>query len=178
MRKIMKNVLVATLVAGLCLSIMGVATAEEPTIGEITVSPEEPTRESEVTFTVDITGDNIEEVRLVYKECNDAFCHSKENISMTNESGTWTAITTLGWDDTTYCDCWPVIKFTNGTWREFDEYTKEFDILADTGNGDTNGGDTTNGDGDIGGGTPGFELILVMISIVVALSIYKRKKRN
>ena len=42
-------------------------------------------------------------------------------------------------------------------------------VSADDG-GD--GGDDT----DDSGGTPGFELILILVSIVVALSVYKRKR--
>ena len=179
MRKTMKNVLVATLVAGLCLSIVGIASAEEPTFDEIIVTPEEPTRQSEVTFTVDITGDDIEEVRLIYKECNDEFCHAKENISMAEDDGTWDATTTLEWDDTTYCDCWLVIK-SNGTWYDYETDNSTwttFTVVEGDDGTDGNGGNGGDGTDDTDGGTPGFELILVMISIIVALSIYKRKRK-
>jgi hypothetical protein len=59
MKETMKNVLVVTLIAGLFLPIVGIATADQPTVGEISISPEEPTRLSEVTFTVEITGNYI-----------------------------------------------------------------------------------------------------------------------
>ena len=173
MRKILKNTLVTMLVAGLCLSVVGMASAD-PTFDEITVSPEEPTVLSDVDFSVNITGDNIQEVRIEVEECvGSDFCYERQNVSMELEDGLWKATVTLEYDDVTVGHCWLVIK-DNGTWynyasNQLDQVT-DFDILPVE--DDDNGGDTT----DDTGGTPGFELILVMISLVVALFIYKRKR--
>ncbi len=174
MRKILKNALVLTLVTGLCLSFVGMVSATEPTFGDITVSPEEPTILSDVDFSVNVTGDNIQEVRIEVEECIGLdFCYAKQNVSMELEEGLWKATVTLEHDDATVGHCWLVIK-SNGTWYSFatsvspDYESTDFDIMPDEDNGD--------GDTDDTNGTPGFELILILVSIVVALSIYKRKR--
>jgi len=98
MRKILKNALVITLVTGLCLSFAGMVNATEPTFGEITVSPEEPTILSDVTFSVNITGDNIQEVRMEVEECVGLdFCYAKQNVSMELEEGLWEATVTTSY---------------------------------------------------------------------------------
>ena len=175
MREILKNALVVMLVTGFCLSFVGMATADEPTFGEITVLPEEPTRLSEVTFSVDVMGDNMEEVRINVRECNEEMCHADyQNVSMENTEGaTWEGNVTLEHEDTVYCECWLVIR-SNGTWYDFGTSVQVFNVSAGTGDDGTNG-NTTNGGGGTNG-TPGFELILMVISMVLALSIYKRKR--
>jgi len=181
MREILKNALVITLVTGLCLSFVGITAAEEPIFDYIVVSPEEPTRESEVSFSVDVTGDYIEEVYIKVQECVDPgtpdyFCHQGLlNVSLSNVSGNWEGTGTLQYDDSDEGHCWLVIK-SDGTWYDYknDNSTWTDFIIAegDDGSDGADGGDST----DDTGGTPGFELILVLISIVVALSIYKRKR--
>jgi hypothetical protein len=181
MKKSLKNSIVILLVAGLFFSITGIATAEEPTFGDITITPEEPTQLSDVKFSVNVTGEDIEEVRLEVEECiGPDFCYAKQNVSMELEDGLWEATVTLEHDDTTVGHSWLVIK-SNGTWYNFapsvsEEYeSTDFDILPADDGDDGDDGDGA-GDTDDTGGTPGFELILVLISIVVALSIYKRKR--
>jgi len=178
MKKTLKNTIVIMLVAGLFLSIVGIATAEEPTFGDITITPDEPTVLTDVKFSVNISGENITEVRLEVEECvGPDFCYEKQNASMELEEGLWEATVTLEHDDVTVGHCWLVIK-SNGTWYNFapsvsPEYeSTDFNILPGA-DGDSNGGSGT----DDTGGTPGFELILVIISIVIALSIYKKKRK-
>lgn len=180
MKKTLKNAIIIMLAAGLCLSIVGIATADEPTYGDITLEPAEPNRESDVTYSVEVTGVNITEVWINVMECTDPdsptyFCHPEYNVSMTKgEGNTWEVTKALEFDDSAEGHCWLVIK-SNGTWYDFKSdipnYTN-FTILPGA-DGDGNGGGGT----DDTGGTPGFELILVIISIVVALSIYKRKRK-
>jgi hypothetical protein len=180
MEKTMKNAIVIMLVAGLFLSLVGIATAEEPTFGDITITPAEPTVLSDVKFSVEITGENITEVRLEVEECvGPDFCYAKQNVSMMElGEGLWETTVTLEHDDATVGHCWLVIK-SNETWYNFapsvspDYESTDFDIMPEEDDGDDNGG----GDGtDDNGGTPGFELVLVIISIIVAFSIYKRKR--
>ncbi|UCD14040.1 MAG: hypothetical protein JSW60_01090 [Thermoplasmatales archaeon] len=174
MKKTLKNALVITLVAGLCLSFSGIVAAVDPSYEEIIVSPAEPPRLSEVSFSVDVTGENIEEVRVIVEECTAQICYPDlRNESMTNTQGnTWEGTVTLIHDDAIYCTTWLVIK-SDGTWYNFKDLRKEFNLSIDTGNGDTNGGDGNGGDG-----APGFELILLVISLVLALFIYKKKRRR
>lgn len=174
MKKILKNAMLLMLVTLLCLSFVGPVNADEPSYTEIAVSPEEPTRLSEVTFTVNITGEDIEEVRIIVEECIEGLCYPDlHNESMENTQGNdWEGTATLVHDDATYGTCWLVIK-SNGTWYDFRENRKEFDVLPIEENGQTNG--DTNGDGGTDG-TPGFELILVVVSIAIILSIYRKKR--
>lgn len=175
MRKNLKNVIIGMLVTVLCLSSFGMVTAAQPTVGEITVSPEEPTQLSEVTFSVEVTGDDIDQVRIKVEECNAVMCYSNLlNESLENTEGNiWTGTATLIHDDTIVGHSWLVIE-SNGTWYDYktDKTTwSNFTVVpADEPNGDTNSDDNT------GGGTPGFELILVIVSIGIVLYIYTRKR--
>ena len=175
MKKTLKNALIAMLTICLSLSVVAIASAEDPDYEDIIWSPEEPIRESEVSFTVDITGDNIDEVYVRVEECNDIFCYQDIlNESMINTTdNTWEGTVTLLHDDTTYCTVWLEI-LSNGTWFDFKESKITFDVYEDTGNGENgdNGGNGENGTND----TPGFELIVLVISIIVAISIYKKKR--
>ncbi|MFW6122430.1 MAG: Heimdall-CTERM domain-containing surface protein [Petrotogales bacterium] len=169
MKKTLKNALLAILVTGFCLSIVGITTAEDPTYGNITISPVEPARQSDVTFSVNITGVNIEEVRLILEECTDEFCHPTTNLSMTQDGETWEVTKTLEYPDTTVGHVWLVIK-SDGTWYNYDSDKTDFTVVE--GEDGDNGGNGGNGADD----TPGFELVLIVISLVIALSIYKRKR--
>ena len=177
MRKNLKNVLVIILVAELCLAFAGIATADQPSVGAISLSPKKPTRQSEVNFSVSVTGDNIEKVYVKVEECvgdpnsPDYFCYTGLlNVSLSNVSGTWKGTGTLQYSNSDEGHCWPVVK-SNGVWYDFknDKTTwTNFSIVPASNNG-TNGGDNTDN-------TPGFELILVIVSIVAALFIYKKKR--
>ena len=175
MKKTLKNALIAMLTICLFLPVVAIASAEDPSYEDINWSPEEPIRESEVSFSVDITGDNIEEVYIRVEECNDQFCYQDIiNESMINTVGnTWEASATLLHDDTTYSTVWLEIK-SNGNWTNFKDSKISFDVFEDTGNGENggNGGNGDNGTDD----TPGFELIVLVISIIVAISVYKKKR--
>jgi len=186
MKKTLKNAFVMTLVAGLCLSFVGVVTAD-PTYDydAINVEPAEPEILSEVTFSVEITGEVIEEVNIRVQECMDTEegeqCYLEvQNKSMTKSDGNnWTCITELAWDSTTICHCWLEIK-SNGTWYNYapsEGYdTTDFTVVPAGGNGNGDNGNGTNGDDNDTNGTPGFELVLLVSSIVIALFIYEKKR--
>lgn len=178
MKKNLKSAIVIMLVTGLSLSFMGIVTAEEPIPGEIIVTPEEIIRLSELTFSVEISGEVPEEVRVNVLECNDQLCYTSDqlNESLQLEENTWTGSATLIKSDTTYCEIWLEIK-SNGTWYSFSDSFQKFNVseIPDNGgNGDNgdNGGNGSNGTN----GSPGFELALLVVSVIFALSIYKRKK--
>lgn len=178
MKKILKNAFEITIIAGLMLSMITNVIAIDPSYQDITIAPEEPTRESEVTFTVEIEGENITEVRVIVEECNDIFCYQDiQNESMTNtQDNIWEGTVTLLHDDTTYGTVWLEI-LSDEKWYDFKESGIEFDVVASSENGDDgeNGDNGSNG-GNGGDSTPGFELILLVISIIVAFSIYKKKR--
>jgi len=178
----MKKVLIMALVIGFSLSISGISGIAEPTVSSIEITPTQPILDSEVTFSVDITGDDIEEVYIEVMECTFTpvyFCHPAPylNISLDNiEGDTWEGTGTFLYDDTEEGHCWPVI-LDNGTWYNYKNdwsIVKNFTVLPaeEDGNGEVDGGDE-NGDSD---GSPGFELIFLMISIIAVFFIYKRKR--
>jgi len=179
MKKIVENTIIMMLILGLCLSFTSIVSADDPTYDDITVDPAEPERLSEVTFTVDVTGENVEEVYIKVEECNDILCYQDiQNVSMTNTEGsTWECSVTLIHDDTTYSSIWLIIKNDDGTWYELSDLKQEVTVVeSSTGDGDGDGdGDNGNGDNG-GGGIPGFELIFALVSIAVVLFIYKRNR--
>jgi len=174
--------MVIMLAAGLLLSFSGIGSADDPTYENIVIDPIDPTRQSEVKFSVDVTGEDIEEVWISIEECAltpDYFCHPVSlNISMSKVDGTWEATATLEWDDTEEGHAWLAIK-SNGTWYDFGgDFTKHTNFTVVPGDDGTNG---NGGNGDNGGNdgngedTPGFELIILVISVIVALFVFKRK---
>jgi len=178
MKKTLKNALIAMLAICLFSSVVAIVSAEDPNYEDIDWSPEEPIRESEVSFTVDITGDDIEEVYVRVEECNDIFCYQDIlNESMMNTVGnTWEGSVILQQVDTTYCTVWLEI-LSNGTWFNFKDSKITFDVYEDTGNGENGENGENGGNGDDGtDDTPGFELLVLVISIIVAISIYKKKR--
>ena len=178
MKKTLKNALITMLAICLFSSVVAIVSAEDPNYEDIDWSPEEPIRESEVSFTVDITGDDIEEVYVRVEECNDIFCYQDIlNESMMNTVGNnWEGSVILQQVDTTYCTVWLEI-LSNGNWTNFKDSKITFDVYEDTGNGENGENGENGGNGDDGtDDTPGFELLVLVISIIVAISIYKKKR--
>ena len=162
------------------MSIAGIASAVETEVSKITLSPSQPIQKTAVTFSVSITGDNIEEVFIEVEECTDPesanyFCHPVYNLSATETDGVWEVTKTLEYSDTAEGHCWPVV-LDNGTWTSYKtDYSKwtNFTVLPAEEDGDSNGGDGGDDDTD---DSPGFELIFVMISIIAIYFVYKRKR--
>lgn len=184
MRKSIRNATLVMLVTALCLTFVGISTAE-PTYDYdgINVDPVEPEQQSEVAFSVEVTGDEvIDEVYIRVQECRmvdgDEQCHKDvQNKSMTNTDGNnWTVTTDLIWDMATIGHCWLEI-YSNDTWYNFapNEGFATSDFTITTGDDGGNGGNGGDGNGD-SDDSPGFELILVMISIIAVLFIFKRKR--
>jgi hypothetical protein len=142
-----------------------------PSIGEISVSPEHPAKQSDVTFTVDITGDDISSVRIIINECNKPLkiCHAPpQNISMNNvDNDTYQAVVTLEWDDVTSITYHVIVK-SNGEWTEYREHTTSLSIPSEesTGSNDSNGSNST----------PGFETILFIIALISVVILSRKFK--
>lgn len=170
------------LVMGFFLSISSFTSATLTSVNKIQVTPDQPTQKSEVIFSIDITGDNIEEVWIEVEECTDPesdnyFCHPKYNVSATNVNGVWQVNKTLLYTDTAEGHCWPVIK-SNGTWFDFkNDKTKwtNFTVIPAEDDTNGNGANGANDDND-SNSTPGFGIILIVISLIAVLFIYKRKR--
>jgi hypothetical protein len=191
MNKTIRSTFVTTIILALLFSIMATVTAEDPDYGTITLDPAEPVRQTEVDFSVIITGDNIDEVYCRVQECYDTetgeACNPLVlNISMSLDpttNDTWVGSGTLNWELATIGHCWLEIK-SNGSWYDF--APNKLNIVTDftikeSENGDNgeNGGNGNGGNGNGGNGsndTPGFELLILVISIIVAISIYNKKR--
>lgn len=157
---------------GLCLTIIsGFVVADEPTLE---LNPEKPYPQSDVTFTAEVTDENILEVRLEIQECNanTQICYPKQNLSMTEVStGTYESTVTLQHADATYIQYTLKIKTTDG-WDEYFKETK-VNLSEKPSNGDTNGDKNGNTNED----TPGFEFVGLALSVMFIMFIlYKRKR--
>ena len=183
MRNKLRKIVITALVIGFFVSISAMTSVAEPTVGNIEITPTQPEQETDVTYSVEISGDNIQEVWIEIEECTDPesddyYCHSVYNVSTTEEDGTWTVTETLMYSDTHEAHCWPIV-LDNGTWYSYkNDYSKwtNFTVTAAE-EPDDNGGDV-DGDGDDNGGTPGFELVLLMISIAIVFVLYNRKRNK
>ena len=159
MKNIKKTmVLTAFLIFSLCISIIGTIRAVEPTVVEVTLDPEDPAPQSTIIFTAVITSeDNIEELRLIVRECKEGLCYTGGfNESMTTvDTDTYQTSVTLIHDGSTYIKYHLEIK-SDGTWYKND--ITEVDLKLNSDN------------------TSGFEMILLLISIVIGTLVLKRKR--
>ena len=152
---------------GIVLSIVITIAGAEPIVGDITLNPEKPAPQSDVTFSVDISGNSISSVCIIVSECNkpEKICHAPpQNVSMNKvNANTYEKKVTLMWDDVISITYHIEIE-SDGKWIEYDEHTAA--LL--TNSGSLNG---TNG-------SPGFEILvflIVIISVVLLLKKFKSK---
>jgi len=165
-------VFVALAVMSLFGTSIGVAVA--PTIEEITLSPPNPTPQSTITFSVDISGDTPSEVRLMVEECNRTLnvCYPDvQNASMEKiETGPYETNITLKYAGATYITYWISVKKSDGGWIKFSKTELN---LSEKPNGDQNGDD---GNGDTGKKTPGFELVPFIVAVGLGVLLLRRKR--
>jgi hypothetical protein len=159
----------------LCLLLMSIfaatslrAVAVEPSVGEVTISPSNPTALSNVTFTAKVTGDDINAVHLIYSECDSEICKLTKNTTMTETSeGTYEATINLAWDKANHITYYFNIYCT-GIWTK----TEYVNVTLTPSNGNHNGnGNTTNGDK-----SPGFEILLFVAAIGGSVILLARKR--
>ena len=145
----------------LFLSIVNIASAANPNVGEIKLVPANPAPKSDVTISTDVTGGDVTKVRLIINECNKetGICHLPRNISMSKKSGnTYEAQVTLEWQDVTSIT-YHIRVESDGKWFEFGEHTTKLS----TGSNDSNN-------------SPGFELFIFLIAIIGVIFYIKRYK--
>lgn len=169
----MKNIVRCFLIVcilGLSLSALGVTAA--PVVEDITPDPSVPTVLSTIAFTANVSGDNISAVHVIVKECNADICYfPPQNTSMDElPSGEYEAEVTLIHSDAIYIGYWLVIK-DDGVWYNYEDDQVEVYLDLDTDNGQTGGSK------DKSDSSPGFELILLITSIALLISLYRRKRR-
>jgi hypothetical protein len=150
---------------------IGVAVA--PTIEEITLSPSNPTPQSTITFSADISGDTPSDVWLMVEECNRTLnvCYPDvQNVSMEKiETGPYETNVTLKYAGATYITYWISVK-SDGEWIKSSK--TEFN-LSEKPNGNQNGDD---GNGNSGNNTPGFELVPFLIAVGLVILFFRRKR--
>jgi len=134
-------------------------------IGTITVTPSTPTALSAITISVPISGEAPSEIRVNVEECNGntGVCYPDiQNVSMPlTGSSIYRADVTLKHSDATYITVKVVAKI-NGAWQE--SSSKRVNLSA-----------TPNGNDD-DKGSPGFELVVLVIAIGVSLIVISRKR--
>jgi len=171
-KRMNERLLIGVLLLGIFLVNVTVVGAADPTVDDISYDPTSPTKESTITFTAEVSGDDIE-VWLTVQECSDEICYiDKHNESMTAAGdNTYEAVVTLEKNDATYVKYWLEVVSDN-TWYSFKDDLEELH-LSTSSNGDT-------GNGDDGGSnqSPGFELIVLMASIGIILFVFKRKRKK
>jgi len=152
------------IIIGICFSSV---TATDPTIGTVTITPEEPSPQSNINFSVTIIGEGITSVYLHYKECNAQICKVFKNVSMEKVSGNlYEKTITLTWDQATYITYNFDIN-SNGTWTP----TKFVNVTLKK---PTNGnGNNTNGNNHK---QPGFEILFFIAAIGISVIIVGRKR--
>ncbi|MEM0466603.1 MAG: hypothetical protein QXL17_02490 [Candidatus Thermoplasmatota archaeon] len=162
-----KAVLSGVIIAMIAI-LSSVVSAAPPTIGEIQVSPEAPAVQSSVTFTVDVTGEQIHGVYLFVQECNKntGVCYTPQNTSMTEVApGTYRATVSLTHGDATYITYAAIVHSEQG-WQKTSDINRD---LVPKSDGNT---PTDNK-------TPAFELLLYVgaVSLVVLITFLYTKRK-
>ena len=168
-KKFGPKILILIFVNVLFLIAVGNLVYADPIVGDILVTPSHPAPLSDVTFSVEIEGNDISSVRLIMRECNKetGVCHAPpQNVSMTNVGGnTYEAEVTLIHNDVNSITYNIEIK-SEGKWIEYDESTTTLNVKS--GDTDSNGNDSNN--------TPGFEILTFLVAVICVVMILKRMR--
>lgn len=136
-----------------------------PVIGIPILIPNNPTAQSKIQFSVDVSGDDITFVRVNVVECNakTGICHQAQNLTMSKVSDiTYTKNVTLTYSDTTYITYWIAVQY-GSLWKD-STHTKLNLTVPQPDNNQTDGsGDNKK--------SPGFEIPVVVIAIAIAVSV-------
>ena len=165
MKSLKQFLLIYIFCIGIVLSTVVTIAGAEPIVGDITLIPESPAKQSDVTFSVDISGDSISSVRIIVSECNkpEKICHAPpQNVSMNKvNANTYEKKVTLKWDDVTSIT-YHIEIVSDGKWIEYDEHT----TALSTDSGSSNGSN----------GSPGFEIMVFLIAIISVVLLLKKFK--
>jgi hypothetical protein len=134
----------------------------------VEITPEMPTPKGTIEVTVTPNDDAIEEVYFEYSECQiNGVCSTTKNVTCSKSSTTnFTASITLSLDNAAYLQ-YTIVTYDGGNWTEYLTNTKvDYDTSSTNGNGNDNGDNT-----------PGFEFILLALSIMfISVMVYWRKR--
>ena len=161
MNKVGKVLLIYLLGMGMFLSATFTLVGDSPSV-DIDLNPLNPTPKSVVTFSVDINDDSISTVRLLINECNKeaGVCHMPQNISMNKlDDETYEVDVQVEYDDVTSITYHIAVK-SDGKWTNSNEYTTYLLINSEN---DSNG-------------SPGFEIMVFLITVACVLFLFKKFK--
>jgi hypothetical protein len=106
------------IVSCILIATCGPALAAEPILGEVTLSPEHPTKLSKITFTLNVIGEDIILVKVVVLECNwtNKICqNNRDNQTMEHIGGTlYRANITLDYPTASYITYWVYVEQAGG----------------------------------------------------------------
>ncbi|KYK27602.1 hypothetical protein AYK20_02420 [Thermoplasmatales archaeon SG8-52-1] len=163
MRKFGKYLFINLFCVCLILLSTGNITVADPIVENITLNPTNPTPQSDVTFSVDFSGNSISSVWIVVSECNKekGICHAPpQNVSLIKiDSNTYEKDVTLMWDDVTSIT-YKVVINSNNKWITFEDHTT---VLS-----------TNSGSSNESNGSPGFEIMIFLIAIIGCILILKK----
>jgi len=135
---------------------------ENPIFGSIDIYPSKPAPHSNVSFTIGINSNvTVEDIRLIVQECKSGMClRNDSNVSMNYSHSCCMAFyetqIKLIYEGATTIKYYVKI-LSNGTWYTSDT---SFTDLSIPGNNNRS--------------TPGFELVLIIFSIILFLTLKKR----
>ena len=124
----------------------------------IDITPEQPTPQGTLEVTVNANDETVEEVYFEYFECQEnGVCSIKRNESLTKSSSNiFSTSINLQLKDAVYLQYTIITKDDQG-WNEYFTLTKvEYDTSSSTNDGSSSGN-----------GTPGFEFLILVFSIMV-----------
>ena len=138
----------------------------------VELDPEEPVALDKVKFTATIAGEDIQEVKISVTECDDSNCYvigAFEEVMNEISAGVYEKEITLIQETGTYLKYYLII-YDNGTLYDLTDDFVRVDFTT-SGNGDPEPTDD-----DTSEESPGFELIVMLGAIGLALILYKRKR--
>lgn len=165
-----KILIIGILFLGLFISTV----SADPTVNHITTNPDIPKPESTVTIIANISGENISKVRLSLSECNHetGLCYENQNVEMAlNSEGEYEGEFTLE-DSLSRTDHLQYVFVVTDNGADYqltdDSWRTDLDL--------ENSVITPNVDNGEDNGSPGFELVIVLIAVFISLIFLKRKR--
>lgn len=164
MKESMKIVLSIMILLGIYFSAMGLATASDR---YVSIDPAVPVAGSSVTFTAEIY--DVNAVYIIVAECTSEFCYPSQKVLMPKiNDDTYEILVFLQHDKAVYIQYELMVESDMG-WKTFEMV--KVDLLEKPDNGDQTN-DASNDDN----GTPGFEVVSVMMSIIIGMLLFQRKR--
>lgn len=150
----------------------------QPVLGEVTLTPDHPTKLSTIKFDVNVVGEDIKTVKIIVLECNatTGICqNNRDNQTMQHIGGNlYRANITLDYAPASYITYWVYVEGSTGLSTTLpNSHGVKLNLSVESHNGN-NTDDGNNQDG--GKKSPGFEVILLFAAVMVAVILVGRKR--